>query len=71
MARASHAGPSSLRVRGMKLVIARCSADYVGRLAAHLPSASRLRLVKADGSVSIYADDRAYKPLMWMSSSSA
>ncbi|MEV6963538.1 endonuclease NucS [Hamadaea sp. NPDC051192] len=51
----------------MRLVIARCSVDYVGRLAAHLPSATRLIMVKADGSVSIHADDRAYKPLNWMS----
>ena len=41
--------------------------DYLGRLTAHLPSARRLLLVKADGSVSIHADDRAYKPLNWMS----
>ena len=51
----------------MRLVIARCSVDYVGRLTAHLPSAIRLLMVKADGSVSIHADDRAYKPLNWMS----
>ena len=51
----------------MRLVIARCTVDYVGRLTAHLPSAARLLLVKADGSVSIHADDRAYKPLNWMS----
>jgi RecB family endonuclease NucS len=51
----------------MRLVIARCSVDYVGRLTAHLPPATRLLLVKADGSVSIHADDRAYKPLNWMS----
>src|SRR5215831_18349886 len=51
----------------MRLVIARCSVDYVGRLSAHLPSALRLLLVKADGSVSVHADDRAYKPLNWMS----
>lgn len=50
----------------MRLVIARCSVDYVGRLEAHLPSADRLLMVKADGSVSIHADDRAYKPLNWM-----
>jgi RecB family endonuclease NucS len=49
------------------LVVARCSVDYVGRLTAHLPMAPRLLLVKADGSVSIHADDRAYKPLNWMS----
>ena len=51
----------------MRLVIARCSVDYIGRLTAHLPMATRLLLVKADGSVSIHADDRAYKPLNWMS----
>ena len=50
----------------MRLVIARCSVDYVGRLDAHLPVATRLILMKADGSVSIHADDRAYKPLNWM-----
>ncbi len=50
----------------MRLVIARCSVDYRGRLQAHLPSADRLLLVKADGSISIHSDDRAYKPLNWM-----
>ena len=50
----------------MRLVIARCSVDYVGRLDAHLPMADRLLIVKADGSVSVHADDRAYKPLNWM-----
>ncbi len=53
-------------VEGMRLVIARCSVDYVGRLEAHLPLADRLLMIKADGSVSIHADDRAYKPLNWM-----
>jgi len=48
-------------------VIAQCRVDYLGRLTAHLPSARRLLLIKADGSVSIHADDRAYKPLNWMS----
>lgn len=52
----------------MRLVIARCSVDYVGRLEAHLPEATRLIMVKADGSVSVHADDRAYKPLNWMTS---
>jgi len=54
-------------VPGVRLVIATCTVDYVGRLTAHLPSATRLILVKADGSVSVHADDRAYKPLNWMS----
>ena len=51
----------------MRLVIARCQVDYAGRLSAHLPMATRLILIKSDGSVSIHADDRAYKPLNWMS----
>ena len=51
----------------VRLVIAECQVDYVGRLTAHLPRARRLVLVKGDGSVSVHADDRAYKPLNWMS----
>ena len=51
----------------MRLLVATCTVDYVGRLTAHLPEATRLILFKADGSVSIHADDRAYKPLNWMS----
>jgi endonuclease len=50
----------------MRLVIATCSVDYTGKLSARLPPATRLIMVKADGSVSIHADDRAYKPLNWM-----
>ncbi len=51
----------------MRLVIARCSVDYSGRLSAHLPLATRLLLVKNDGSVLIHADGGSYKPLNWMS----
>ncbi len=51
----------------MRLVIATCSVDYVGRLSAHLPSAMRLILVKADGSVLVHSDGGSYKPLNWMS----
>ncbi len=50
----------------MRLVIARCSVDYEGRLSAHLPEAVRLIMVKADGCVAIHADGGAYKPLNWM-----
>jgi RecB family endonuclease NucS len=50
----------------MRVVIARCSVDYSGRLSAHLPSAVRLLMVKADGCVAIHADGGAYKPLNWM-----
>jgi RecB family endonuclease NucS len=52
----------------MRLVIARCSVDYAGRLTAHLPEATRLIMVKADGCVAIHADGGAYKPLNWMNS---
>jgi endonuclease len=51
----------------VRLVIARCSVDYVGRLTAHLPEALRLILVKADGSVQVHSDGGSYKPLNWMS----
>jgi endonuclease len=51
---------------GVRLVIARCSVDYAGRLTAHLPTATRLIMVKADGCVAIHADGGAYKPLNWM-----
>ena len=51
----------------MRLVIARCSVDYVGRLTAHLPLALRLLIVKADGSVLVHSDGGSYKPLNWMS----
>lgn len=50
----------------MRLVIARCQVDYAGRLSAHLPMATRLIMVKADGCVAIHADGGAYKPLNWM-----
>jgi len=50
----------------VRLVLARCSVDYSGRLDAHLPEATRLIMVKADGCVAIHADGGAYKPLNWM-----
>ena len=51
----------------MRLVVARCSVDYIGRLTAHLPPATRLLVVKADGSVLVHSDGGSYKPLNWMS----
>jgi RecB family endonuclease NucS len=51
----------------VRLVIARCSVDYAGRLSAHLPLATRLIMVKADGSVLVHSDGGSYKPLNWMS----
>ncbi|GAB3871377.1 endonuclease NucS [Dactylosporangium cerinum] len=50
----------------MRLVIAKCSVDYIGRLTAHLPPAIRLIMVKSDGSVLVHSDTGGYKPLMWM-----
>jgi RecB family endonuclease NucS len=51
----------------VRLVIARCQVDYAGRLTAHLPMATRLILVKNDGSVLIHSDGGSFKPLNWMS----
>ncbi len=51
----------------MRTVIARCSVDYTGRLDAHLALATRLLMVKADGSVLVHSDGGSYKPLNWMS----
>jgi len=50
----------------VRLVIARCTVDYSGRLDAHLPEANRLIMIKADGCVAVHADGGAYKPLNWM-----
>jgi len=50
----------------MRLVVARCTVHYAGRLEASLPAAVRLIMVKADGCVAIHADGGAYKPLNWM-----
>jgi RecB family endonuclease NucS len=50
----------------MRLVVANCSVEYSGRLGARLPPALRLLVLKADGSIAIHADSKAYKPLNWM-----
>ena len=50
----------------MRIVVAECTVDYEGRLTAHLPLATRLVMVKADGCVAVHADGGAYKPLNWM-----
>jgi RecB family endonuclease NucS len=47
--------------------VARCQVDYAGRLTAHLPMATRVLMVKADGSVLVHSDGGSYKPLNWMS----
>src|SRR3954454_20351997 len=50
----------------VRLIVARCSVEYSGRLSAHLPEALRLIIIKADGSVLVHADAGGYKPLNWM-----
>src|SRR3954469_11815027 len=50
----------------MRLIVARCSVEYTGRLSARLPEALRLVILKADGSVLVHADAGGYKPLNWM-----
>jgi len=56
-----------LQLAPVRIVIARCSVDYAGRLSAHLALATRLIMVKADGSVLVHSDGGSYKPLNWMS----
>lgn len=51
----------------MRIVVADCSVDYAGRLSAHLPRATRVVMVKDDGSVLVHSDGGSYKPLNWMS----
>jgi hypothetical protein len=59
--------PGSLQLAIVRIVIARCSVDYAGRLSAHLAMATRLLIVKADSSVLVHSDGGSYKPLNWMS----
>jgi endonuclease len=51
----------------VRVLVANCSVEYEGRLGARLPLAPRLIILKADGSIAIHADAKAYKPLNWMS----
>src|SRR3954462_7557633 len=51
----------------VRLVVARCQVDYAGRLSAHLPMATRVLMLKSDGSVLVHSDGGSYKPLNWMS----
>jgi hypothetical protein len=50
----------------VRLVVTRCSVEYEGRLGARLAPAVRLLVFKADGSVAVHSDAKAYKPLNWM-----
>lgn len=51
----------------MRIVVADCSVDYAGRLSAHLPRATRVLMLKSDGSILVHSDGGSYKPLNWMS----
>ncbi|MCW2849895.1 MAG: endonuclease, partial [Marmoricola sp.] len=53
--------------RLVRIVVARCQVDYAGRLSAHLPMATRVLMLKSDGSVLVHSDGGSYKPLNWMS----
>ncbi len=48
-------------------MVADCSVDYAGRLSAHLPRATRVLMLKSDGSILVHSDGGSYKPLNWMS----
>ncbi len=62
----SHKCAEQVDSQTMRLVVARCQVDYAGKLTAHLPMATRVLMVKADGSVLIHSDGGSYKPLNWM-----
>ncbi len=57
---------TDIRVRAMRLLVARCEVRYTGRLTAVLPEAVRLLILKADGSVLVHDDAGGFKPLNWM-----
>jgi endonuclease len=61
------AAPRPCYNASVRVIVARCSVTYEGRLAARLPEATRLLVLKADGSIAVHSDSRAYKPLNWMS----
>ncbi len=52
----------------MRLMIARCSIDYSGRLTTHLAESTRLLMFKADGTFMVWSDhgSQSVKPLNWM-----
>lgn len=58
---------SHVQLTAVRVVIAKCQVDYAGRLSAHLPLATRVLMIKADGSVLVHSDGGSYKPLNWMS----
>jgi RecB family endonuclease NucS len=50
----------------VRLIVARCEVVYSGRLNAVLPEATRLLMLKSDGSFLVHADTGGFKPQNWM-----
>jgi len=52
----------------VRLIIARCSIEYTGRLSTHLPEAVRLLMIKSDGTFMVWSDGgrQKVKPQNWM-----
>ena len=52
----------------VRLLIARCSIEYSGRLSTHLPEAVRLLMIKSDGTFMVWSDGggQKVKPQNWM-----
>jgi endonuclease len=52
----------------MRLIVARCSIEYTGRLTTRLEEATRLLMIKADGTVMVWSDGggQKVKPQNWM-----
>jgi hypothetical protein len=52
----------------MRLIVARCSIEYTGRLTTRLDEATRLLMIKADGTFMVWSDGggQKVKPQNWM-----
>jgi endonuclease len=52
----------------VRLIVARCSIEYSGRLSTHLPEAVRLLMIKSDGTFMVWSDagGQKVKPQNWM-----
>jgi endonuclease len=52
----------------LRLIVARCSVNYTGRLSTTLPEGVRLLMIKADGTFMVWGDGGgpSVKPLNWM-----
>jgi RecB family endonuclease NucS len=56
------------RAPAMRLIVARCSVRYRGRVSTELPEGVRLLMIKADGTFMVFSDGGgpSVKPLNWM-----